>query len=362
MSTRSFADGVFTAADLRSAMNAGLLHLGASPTASQVQPASLDLTLGDAAWRVRAAFLPGAKRTVEERLADGLALHRLDLRDGAVLEKGCVYLVRLRESLALSPDLLARANPKSSTGRIDVFVRLVTDRGVAYDSVPAGYKGPLYAEISPRTFSILVCEGSSLNQLRLRKGHAVLSDDDLRARQSRGELVSGKGWSIGGGLCLSVDLGDSFGPVVGYRARRHSALIDVDRIAGLNPDDYWEPIPRPASGFMILDPDEFYILASQEELKIPSDLAAEMLPIDTDLGAFRVHYAGFFDPGFGVEQGSRAVLEIRGYDAPFVLEHGQTVARLVYEQLTGPPDVGYGAGLASNYQGQGLRLSKHFRM
>ena len=354
--------GIFHAADLSAAIEQGVITLGAEATSSQVQPASLDLTLGAEAWRVRAAFLPGRDRTVESRLGDGLGLHKLDLRGGAVLEKGCVYLVPLRERLALPEGVFARANPKSSTGRIDVFVRLVTDNGTSYEAVPAGYDGPLYAEISPRTFSILVREGSSLNQLRLRRGSCVVDDAELKTIHAASPLVSGTEGEIDGGLRMSVDLGGSLGDIVGYRARRHTALIDIDQVGALSPDDYFEPIPRPAGDALILDPDEFYILASREELRMPRDLAAEMVPIDTDLGAFRVHYAGFFDPGFGLEAPSRGVLEVRGYDAPFVIEHGQTVARLSFERLTGEPGTAYGTGMHSNYQGQGLRLSKHFNM
>lgn len=353
--------GIFHAADLRAAISEGVIGLGAKATGSQVQPASLDLTLGAEAWRVRAAFLPGREGTVEGRLDEGLGLHALDLREGAVLEKGCVYLVKLRERLSLPEGVFARANPKSSTGRIDVFVRLVTDRGICYEAVPEGYDGPLYAEISPRTFSILVREGSSLNQLRLRRGKASVSDEELSIMHDTSPLVQGASGDIQGGLRVSVDLSDSLGPVIGHRALRHTALIDVDKVGALTPADYFEPIAKPANGFLILDPDEFYILASREELRMPRDLAAEMVPIDTDLGAFRVHYAGFFDPGFGLEAPSRGVLEVRGYDAPFVLEHGQTVARLSFERLTGEPDLAYGQGMKSNYQGQGLRLSKHFR-
>ena len=343
--------GVLTADDLRAAAGAGVL--AAPDLAARIQPASLDLSLGAKAWRVRAAFLPGAERKVEDCIGR-FGLHELSLENGAVLEKGCVYLVPLRERLALPPGLSASANPKSSTGRIDVFVRLVTDHGTAYERVAPGYTGPLYAEISPRTFSVLVREGSSLNQLRLRAGHTDVDDEALRTRHAGTPLSTGG--AVSGGLRLSVDLrGEG---TVGYRARRHAGLIDVDRVGALEPADYWEPIQ--GSGALILDPGEFYILASREELAVPADLAAEMVAIDTELGAFRAHYAGFFDPGFGTEAASRAVLEVRGYDTPFVLEHGQTVARLTYERLTGPVAEGYGAALGSNYQGQGLRLSKHF--
>ncbi|WP_183816725.1 2'-deoxycytidine 5'-triphosphate deaminase [Parvularcula dongshanensis] len=357
MPEKPSSTGVFTAEDLRAAADGGVLRLPSGFGPRQLQPASLDLTLGRRAWRVRAAFLPGAERTVADRLS-GLALHELDLSRGAVLEKGCVYLIELREALSLPEGVSAGANPKSSTGRIDVFVRLVTDNGTAYERVPDGYEGPLYAEVSPRTFSVLVREGSTLNQLRLRRGDAFLSDAELR-RVHEGRALSENG-AIGGGLRLSVNLAGREAETVGYRARRHAGLIDVDRTGALDPADFWEPIAAPAEGFIVLDPDEFYILASRETLCVPPDLAAEMVAIDTELGAFRAHYAGFFDPGFGTGAPSRAVLEVRGYDAPFVLEHGQVAARLLYERLTGAPETVYGAGLGSNYQGQGLRLSKHF--
>ena len=355
--------GVLNAAQIEAEIARGAVILARAAGPKQVQPASIDLTLGRRGWRVRASFLPPPGKRVTERLTDGLMMQEIDLSRGAVLERGCVYLVELAESLALTPDIAAGANPKSSTGRIDVFVRLVADAGagrrVAFDEVPAGYKGPLYAEISPRTFSILVREGSSLNQLRLKRGAPRLSDGDLAALHAAEPLIDGPA-DIDGGLGLSVDLRPGAGPV-GWRARRHAALIDVDRTGALDPDDFFEAIPAPRSGFIILDPDEFYILASREALAVPPDYAAEMTPISPGLGEFRVHYAGFFDPGFGWKAPSRAVLEVRSHDAAFVLEHGQLVARLVYEKMAARPAKLYGEGVLSNYQGQGLKLSKHFR-
>lgn len=325
----------------------------ANPGERQVQPASLDLTLGSKAWRVRAAFLPGAQASLRDRLS-ALMLHEIDLSGGAVLERGCVYVVELNEQLALPPHLSATANPKSSTGRIDVFVRLLTETHAGYERVPAGYRGKLYLEICPRTFPILVREGSSLNQLRVRDGDASLSDFDLSQ-----ELAADS--HIADGLNVSVDLSSDLGSIVGWRARRHAGLIDVDRIGALDPHAFFEAIAPPADGFMTLDPDEFYILASREEVVVPSQLAAEMVAMDEELGAFRAHYAGFFDPGFGEEAASRAVLEVRGFDVPMVLEHGQRIARLRYERLQEPPTDVYGSAQASNYQGQSLRLSKHFK-
>ena len=357
-------DGVLSAEMIAALINDSVIK-GASP--SSLQPASLDLRLGSRAWRVRASFLPSKSRRVAARLDDGLAMNAFTLDDGAVLERGCVYLVELSESLALPGNIVGAANPKSSTGRIDVFVRLVTDYGAAFDEIPAGYSGPLYAEISPRTFSIFVRAGSSLNQLRLKRGDYLLDDAALKALQAETPLVAGGAQldaDIDGGLGLSVCL-QGADEVIGWRARRHSGLIDVDKIGALDANDYFEPLGPQKNGFIILDPDEFYILASKEALVIPPDYAAEMTPINPGLGEFRVHYAGFFDPGFGWSNGgsngSRAVLEVRSHDAPFVLEDGQLVARLVYERMAMRPECLYGAGLKSNYQGQGLKLSKHFR-
>ena len=357
-------DGVLSAEMIAALINDGVIK-GAS--SSGLQPASLDLSLGSRAWRVRASFLPSKSRKVSARLDDGLVMNEFTIDDGAVLERGCVYLVELSESLALPDDIVGAANPKSSTGRIDVFVRLVTDYGVAFDEIPAGYNGPLYAEISPRTFSIFVRRGSSLNQLRLKRGDYLLDDAALTALHEQTPLVAGAAAvnaDIEGGLGLSVCLKGA-DEVIGWRARRHSGLIDVDKIGALDANDFFEPLGPQKHGFIILDPDEFYILASKEALVIPPDYAAEMTPINPGLGEFRVHYAGFFDPGFGWSNGgsngSRAVLEVRSHDAPFVLEDGQLVARLVYERMARRPDCLYGAGLKSNYQGQGLKLSKHFR-
>ncbi|WP_122466694.1 2'-deoxycytidine 5'-triphosphate deaminase [Brevundimonas lutea] len=328
--------GILPCQSIEALIAAGAVTSATPFDADQVQPASLDLRLGGHAWRVRASFLPGRRR-VEERIAD-VAMHRLDLTGGAVLEKGCVYIVELQERLKLPPGLIARANPKSSTGRVDVFVRLLTDRGDAFDDVTEGYEGPLYLEVAPQTFSILVRPGTRLNQLRLKAG-------DPPRLETR---------SVG------VELGEG---IVGFRGRRHAGVIDLDRIDGHDPRAYWEPLEA-RGGELLLDPGEFYILASSDAVEIPVLQAAEMTPIDPSVGEFRVHYAGFFDPGFGTDEahgaGSRGVLEVRTHDTPFLLEHGQTVARLVYEPLTERPTRLYGEG-GSHYQSQGLKLSKHFR-
>ena len=333
--------------------------------AEQVQPASLDLRLGETAYRIRASFLPGAGIKVADKL-DELALHKIDLRYGAVLETGCVYLVPLMESLALDAALSATTNPKSSTGRLDVFTRVITDGARNFDQIPGGYKGPLYAEICPQTFSILVRAGSRLSQIRFRSGNARISDADLRALQDEMRLIDTDSPDIDQGIGLSVNLaGEPQSGLIGYRAKPHSGLVDVDRQDCCETLDYWEPIISRGERRLILDPDQFYILASREAICVPPGYAAEMVPFNPLVGEFRVHYAGFFDPGFGHEAaggtGSRAVLEVRSHKVPFILEDGQIIGRLVYERLTDTPSELYGGDIGSHYQAQGLKLSKHFR-
>ena len=356
------ADGVLAAQTLRGMVDAGAIALAAPLAPGQVQPASLDLRLGTVAYRVRASFLAGQGVRVADRIAE-FEMHRMDLTQGAVLEKGCVYVVPLMETLALPPDVAGVANAKSSTGRLDLLTRTITDGGVEFDRIPAGYAGPLYAEICPRSFSVLARAGMRLNQLRLRRGDAMLDDAALTALHARDPLVDGVPL-IAGGLGFSVDLRPARGDLVGYRAKPHAGVIDLDRIGAYDPPDFWEEV-RSAQGRIILDPGAFYILVSREAVTIPPDHAAEMAPYLAMVGEFRVHYAGFFDPGFGHRaaggQGSRGVLEVRCHESPFVLEHGQVVGRLVYERMAEVPDTLYGAGIASNYQGQGLKLSKHFR-
>jgi dCTP deaminase len=340
----------------------GVIVAGAPVRDAQVQPASLDLRLGKVAYRVRASFLAGKGRSVSDRLGE-FEMHRIDLTQGAVLEKGCVYLVPLIESLNLPEDMTAVANAKSSTGRLDLLTRTITDGGVEFDRVPAGYRGPLFAEICPRSFSVLVRPGMRLNQIRFRWGQAVLNDAELAALHARTPLVDGDA-VIHQGLGFSVDLRLPGGDLVGYRAKPHTGVIDLDRIGAYDPAEYWEEV-RAAKGRIILDPGAFYILVSREAVHIPPEFAAEMAPYLAMVGEFRVHYAGFFDPGFGHAAaggaGSRGVLEVRCHEAPFVLEHGQVVGRLVYERMAAAPTQLYGAGIASNYQGQGLKLSKHFK-
>ncbi len=356
-------DGVLPAQAIRALIGAGAVAADHPVGPEMIQPASLDLRLGDHAFRVRASFLPGAGRRIADRLHD-FAMHRIDLTPGAVLETGCVYVVPLMERLVLPPDLSAAANAKSSTGRLDLFTRLIADGGTEFDRVEAGYAGPLYAEISPRSFSVLVRPGARLNQLRFRRGRAALDDVALAALHAERGLVDTPP-HIDGGLGFSVDLAPRGVEPVGWRAKPHSALIDLDRIGAYAPLDFWDPVFPRAGGGIILDPGAFYILVSREAVHVPPDFAAEMAPYLAMVGEFRVHYAGFFDPGFGHAPaggaGARGVLEVRCHEAPFALEHGQIVGRLVYERMAEVPDILYGAGLGSNYQGQGLKLSKHFR-
>jgi dCTP deaminase len=336
--------GIFPSHAIRTLLESRAIACAAPLVSDQIQPASLDLRLGAKAYRVRASFLPGPARTVSDRLRE-ISLHEIDLDAGAVLETGCVYVVPLLESLRLPKGIFAAANPKSSTGRLDVFTRIITDHSREFDTIAENYEGPLYAEISPRTFSCLVRTGSRLSQIRFRRGDAHRSGGP------------------DGGLALSVDLKGTSGEPIGFRAKRHSGLIDIDRTGALEVRDFWDPLFE--RGSLILDPGQFYILASEQPVRVPPDHAAEMVPFNPLVGEFRVHYAGFFDPGFGHQsgggEGARAVLEVRSHEVPFVLEHGQMIGRLLYEPLTEPPPRVYGEGIGSSYQRQGLKLSKHFR-
>lgn len=368
--TSSTADGILPESQLQAAFDRGQISVQEPLLEGQIQPASLDLRLGRRAWRIQASFLPGLRQTVMEKI-DKFSMYELDLTDGAVLETGCVYIVELMESLALPESLSATANPKSSTGRLDVFTRLITDGAVEFESVAAGYNGPLYAEISPRTFSVMVRPGSRLSQLRLRRGQQVLDDAGHAALQARHQLVRFDDEtivSINDGIGLSVNLvpQETTG-LVGWRARKHAGLIDVDKPASQPAARFWEAVTEADlfKGGLVLNPDEFYILASQEFVIVPAEYAAEMRAYDTRVGEFRAHYAGFFDPGFGMSETgaapTRAVLEVRSHDVPFLIEQGQTVCRLVYEPMSAPPKQLYGAaGSGSNYQSQGLKLAKHF--
>ncbi|MEL6959469.1 MAG: 2'-deoxycytidine 5'-triphosphate deaminase [Pseudomonadota bacterium] len=356
-------DGVLSDAQIEQLIANGQISAPMTFENGQVQPASLDLRLGDRAFRVRASFLAGRGRKVSDRLAQ-FTMHEVDLTGGgAVLEKGCVYVVPLLEALDLPDDLSGAASAKSSTGRLDLLTRIITDDGVEFDRVPKGYTGPIYAEICPRSFSVLVHPGLMLTQMIFRKGATFLSDEELATLHNTTPIVDGTP-VISDGLGFSVDLTPRDGDLVGYRAKPHTGVIDLSQIGAYDPAEYWEEV-RTKDERIILDPGAFYILVSNEAIAIPPDYAAEMAPYLAMVGEFRVHYAGFFDPGFGWDgaggAGSRGVLEVRCHEAPFVLEHGQVVGRLVYERMSETPRTLYGREIKSNYQGQGLKLSKHFR-
>jgi dCTP deaminase len=364
--------GVLASAHIRVLAAQGMIRASAPLRDEQYQPASLDLRLGPKAYRVRASFLPGKHRTVSDLLS-ALKYDEISLENhGAVLERGCFYVIPLLESLRLDARISGAANPKSSTGRLDIFTRLIVDQGERFDLVSSGYEGPLFAEVSPRSFSVRVRMGSRLNQIRFRRHDAnepqrtsfALSDNELENIHAAAPLVDGE-LNLRDGVVLRVALGrETLGPIVGYRAQKHTDVIDVDRVGAYRIEDYWDPLPARADRRLILDPGDFYILASRQRLRIPPDLAAEMAPIDPAIGEFRVHYAGFFDPGFGQTQsglpGSRAVLEVRSREVPFILEDGQFIGRLIYERMPEAPPALYGEEGFSNYQGQDLKLSKHF--
>ena len=362
--------GILSAKQLADAIEYGHISAQQPITDAQIQPASLDLRLGRKCWRIQASFLPGHGQTVESKIQQ-FAMYELDLSEGAVLETGSVYIVELSESLNLPETISALANPKSSTGRLDVFTRLISDGSTEFETVAAGYSGPLYAEISPRTFAVKVRTGSRLSQLRLRRGNAVITDAELEQLQQKNQLVrydNPAAYSIRDGISLSVNLSpEPQTGLIGWRARKHAPLVDVDQVGAYQAERFWEAVREEdlVKGGLILNPDEFYILASREFVHVPPELAAEMRAYDTAVGEFRAHYAGFFDPGFGCAEigatPTRAVLEVRSHDVPFLIEQAQTVCRLVYEPMASQPEHLYGdRGSGSNYQSQGLKLAKHF--
>lgn len=341
------------------------------PELRQLQPASLDLRLGEHAHPLRCSFLPGDEdvATKLERYALG---RPIDLRDGALLERNRPYLIPLEEGLALPSGVRGRANPKSSVGRLDVFTRVITDRGRSFDEVREGYRGRLWLELFSRTFTVMIRSGVSLNQLRLLEGEPRLGDGELAARHADDPLLTADGEAVGadelvlsGGLFLSLDLVGGSEGFVGYKARRNSRLLDLTATERYEPDDFWEEVYAERNHRLVLEPEEFYLLISREAVRIPPDLAAEMTAYDPTAGELRTHYAGFFDPGFGYAEngsteGSRAVLEVRAHDVPFVVEHGQTICRLVFEEMRERPEILYGEGIGSAYQGQEVMLSKYF--
>jgi dCTP deaminase len=364
--------GVFPSQGLRRAVREGWISSGDYRIRPEsIQPASIDLRLGQQAWALRCSFLPSTGARVMDRVED-LALDRLDLRDGATLERDRPYLIPLVEELELPSHVRAKANPKSSTGRLDVFTRVITDGNHRFDEVPAGYRGKLYLEVVPRSFAVRVQPLLSLNQLRLAAGDPRVGDSELtRIHEEFPLLYMDKhalpagDLAIADGLFLSVDLSGPHNRVVGYRAKKNSNRLDMSRLAQYRQRDYWEPVYPEAGGRIVLDPEIFYLLLSAEGVCVPPDYAAEMMAYDPTAGELRTHYAGFFDPGFGYDPtghrfGSRAALEVRARDVPFMVEHRQPICKLAFETMLEPPDRLYGADAGSNYQGQETTLSKHF--
>ena len=362
--------GILPSQRLRHLVESGYIRAATPILPEQIQPSSIDLRLGPVAYRVRASFLPNEHSTVSRKL-EAHTLEKIPLNEPATLAPGQVYVVPLEEELNLPAHIWGKANPKSTTGRLDIFTRLLTDYGREFETVPPGYKGKLYAEIVPGTFRVIVRQGARLNQLRLSRGVPAASDSKLSELDQQVNLVYREGdipaeAFIGGGLRFSVDLaGMPVSRVIGYRARRNAPVIDMERVNYYDPAEFWEPIFRNERLDLVLNPEEFYILASRERVRIPPHFAAEMVPYDPSVGEFRIHYAGFFDPGFGYGtddiKGTRAVLEVRSHEVPFLLEDGQYVGRLLFERLMDVPDKLYGRDIGSSYQSQGLALSKHFR-
>ena len=364
--------GVFPSQWLRRAIDDGLvLSKDEGGEVPAIQPASLDLHLGDVAYRLRCSFLPDTTHTVEQRLEE-FVMGEVDLRGGGVLERNRPYLIPLVESLDLPPNVRAKANPKSSTGRIDVFTRVISDNSHRFDEIASGYSGGLYLEVISSTFTIKVHPGLTLNQLRLVAGKATMSDEEVSALHDAegllylgGEKVAPNDFIYEGGVYLGLDLTGDENGVVGYRAKRNSRLLDLAQVGGHDANDYWEPVVRERGDQIVLEPEAFYLLLSAEGISIPPAHAGEMVAFDPTSGELRTHYAGFFDPGFGWDgkgmAGSRAALEVRAHDVPFMIQSRLRVCRIAYEPLVEPAEDLYGAGIGSNYQGQQSTLSKYFK-
>jgi dCTP deaminase len=365
-----YTRGVLPAQKVMDLINAGAISASMPVVPEQIQPASIDLRLGRVAYRVQSSFLPGSYSTVEKKIQD-LIMCEIDLDKAAVFEKGCVYIVPLMEELALPKGIAAKANPKSTTGRLDIFTRLIADHGTEFERVPEAYRGRLYIEIVPRTFSVILRQGMKLNQLRLIRGNPLSGDKELDKLDEKETLVylnedhPGEA-RIDKGLRISVNLKGSYPEeVIGYRAKKNAPVLDPQKVNYYDPCEFWDPIYSQKTKGIILNPDDFYILASKEKVRIPPDFAAEMVAYDPSMGEFRIHYAGFFDPGFGYGlsdiKGTHAVLEVRSHEVPFLIEDGQIVGRLIYERLLEPSQKVYGTQIGSSYQCQGLSLSKQFK-
>lgn len=368
--------GVLAYQQLRALVHDGVISAKAPIVDGQFQPASLDLRLGETAYRMLSSFLPDHSPvehnlSVQDLFRSDLVMYELDLRTSAVLEKGHVYLIPLMEELALPRTLAAKTNPKSTTGRLDVFARTITDSHARFDEIRPGYKGRLYLEVVPRSFSIRVSAGLCLNQLRVVSGHPTIGDNELRTWHKADPLLYGdhapipvKDLTLEEGLFLRINLTGTDG-AIGFRAKKSSQVLDLARLRHYDPTDFWEPIPRSRRETLLLEPEDFYILMSKERIRIPAEYAAEMVAYEAACGELRTHYAGFFDPGFGYGagdlRGTPIVLEVRAHDVPFLIHDGQTFFKVLFERMHERPDKVYGQGIGSSYQFQGLTLSKHFK-
>ena len=368
--------GVLAYQQLHTLADEGVISAKAPIEDGQFQPASLDLRLGDTAYRMLSSFLPEhapveQKLVVQDLFSSDLVMYELDLRKSAVLEKGHVYLIPLMEELALPRTLAAKTNPKSTTGRLDVFARTITDSHARFDEIPPSYRGRLYLEVVPRSFSIRISSGMCLNQLRVVSGHPTIGDGELRTRHKTDPLLygdhaplAGKNLALDEGLFLRINL-QAEGGIIGFRAKKSSQVLDLSRIDHYDPTDFWEPIPQNRHETLLLEPEDFYILMSKERIRIPAEYAAEMVAYEAACGELRTHYAGFFDPGFGYGagdlRGTPIVLEVRAHDVPFLIRDGQTFFKVLFERMHERPEKVYGQGIGSSYQFQGLTLSKHFK-
>ncbi len=367
---KSFTTGILPSQKIRELISNQCILSTGKVEDEQIQPASLDLRLGPVAYRVQASFLPGSMSTVESKIKE-LVMTTMDLTRPTVFEKGCVYLVPLMESLHLPSGISVKANPKSSTGRLDIFTRMICDYGKEFERAPDGYKGKLYAEVVPRTFTVILREGIKLNQIRFMRGSPLPYDGLLEKLDTQETLVFAEEGSpqdaeIDNGLRISVNLqGDKDNRIIGYRAKKNAPAIDLEKFRYYEPENFWDAIYAHNSKSLILNPDDFHVLVSKEKVRIPYNHAAEMVAYDPSIGEFRIHYAGFFDPGFGYGssdiKGTCAVLEVRSHEVPFLIEDGQVVGRLIYDRLLAKPDKVYGLNIGSSYQSQGLALSKHFK-
>ena len=364
-----YSTGVLPSQTIRQLIAIGRISSTIEITDGQIQPASIDLRLGQVAYRVRASFLPGRYATVAKKIQD-LQIAEIDLTRPTVLEKGCVYIVPLLEELNLPSDIVAKANPKSTTGRLDVFTRLITDYGTEFEWVPKGYTGRLYAEIVSRTFAVTVERGAKLNQLRFMRGTPPSTDRMLLDLNQKERLVyedadSPAAANIDEGLRISVDLGGNGSDIVAYKAKQNAPAVDLGKINFYDPSEFWEATYSVGRNGMILQPGDFYLLSSREKIRVPPTFAAELVPYDPAMGELRIHYAGFFDPGFGYGLsdilGTKAVLEVRAHEVPVFMEDRQIIGRLIYSRMTGAPERVYGTSIGSNYQQQGSMLSKQFK-